>query len=93
MLDLKYVLEHLDEVRTNCRDRNVSADVVKALDFLLADDQQRRSLLQRVEDIRRRQNLVSQATAKESDPDRRKQLVEEGKGLKVEIKLEKRKGK
>lgn len=86
MLDLKAVLKDLDTVKKNCVNRNVSAEVVKNLDFLRADDEQRRLLLQHVEDIRRQQNLVAQETAKESDPDRRKQLIEEGKRLKVEVK-------
>ena len=44
-----------------------------------------KGLLQEVEDVRRRQNEVAQATGKEKDPDRRAELVAEGKRLKAEV--------
>ncbi len=85
MLDLKYVLDHLDDVKRNCVERNVPAEIVAQVDSLSADGERRRSVLGRVEEIRRRQNEVAQATGKEKDPERRKELVEEGKRLKGEV--------
>ena len=85
MLDLKYVLDYPDEIKTNCRNRNVSEHVIGQVDALLATAEQRKALLQQVEEIRRKQNEVAQATGKEKDPARRSELVEEGKRLRAEI--------
>ena len=41
-------------------------------------------MLQQVEETRRRQNEVAQATGKEKDPHKRGELVVEGKRLKAE---------
>jgi seryl-tRNA synthetase len=84
MLDLKYVLANIDAVRQNCRNRNMPADIVEEVDRLVAQDGERKGLLQTVEEMRRRQNEVAQATGKEKDPTRRAELVAEGKRLKAE---------
>jgi seryl-tRNA synthetase len=84
MLDLKYVLANIDAVRQNCRNRNMPADVVDEVDRLVAQEGERKGLLQAVEEMRRRQNEVAQATGKEKDPTRRAELVAEGKRLKAE---------
>src|SRR3954463_6294454 len=84
MLDLKFVLANVDAVRQNCRDRNVPADIVDEVDLVVALEGRRKGLLQAVEDLRRRQNEVAQATGKEKDPERRAELVAEGKRLKAE---------
>jgi seryl-tRNA synthetase len=85
MLDLKYVLANVEAVRQNCRDRNVPADILDEVDRLAALEGRRKALLQAVEDVRRRQNEVAQATGKEKDPARRGGLVAEGKRLKAEV--------
>jgi seryl-tRNA synthetase len=85
MLDLKYVLDHVDEIKANCRSRNVSDEVTAEIDWIVALDENRKKLLQTVEDFRRRQNEVAQATGKEKDPARRAELVEQGKLLKHQI--------
>lgn len=85
MLDLKYVAANADAVRQNCRNRNVPADVLEDVDRVVALDAERRGLLQAVEDIRRRQNEVAQATGRERDTPKRAALIEEGKRLKSEV--------
>ncbi len=82
MLDLKYVLEHLEDVRTNCRNRNVPRDVIDGLDTLVDTAGLRRETLQSLEAGRRRQNEVAKATSVEKDATRRAELIAEGKGLK-----------
>ncbi len=82
MLDLKYVLEHIEDVRTNCRNRNVPRDVIDGLDTLVQTAGIRRETLQSLEAGRRRQNEVAKATSVEKDPTRRAELIAEGKGLK-----------
>src|SRR5690349_14018504 len=82
MLDLKYVISNADAVKQNCRDRNVSPDILADVDHLVALEAERKVQLQAVEGIRREQNEVAQATGKEKDPARRAELVARGKGLK-----------
>ncbi|QEH35319.1 Serine--tRNA ligase [Aquisphaera giovannonii] len=85
MLDLKYVVAHADEVRTNSRNRNAPADVIEDIDRIVALEGERRTLQSAVEEIRRRQNEVAQATGKEKDRERRAELIDEGKRLKAEV--------
>jgi seryl-tRNA synthetase len=85
MLDLKYILAHVDEVRRNCVDRNVTEEVLDDFDKVVELEGQRKALLQEVESVRRRQNEVAQATGKEKDAERRAELIAEGKRLKAEV--------
>src|SRR6516225_1561196 len=85
MLDLKYILANTDAVKQNCRNRNMPADIVDEVDRVIALETDRKALLQAVEEGRRRQNEVAQATGKEKDPARRNVLVAEGKRLKAEL--------
>ena len=71
MLDLKYVLANVEAVKQNCRNRNVPADIVDEVDRVVALEGERKGLLQEVEEVRRRQNEVAQATGKEKDPAKR----------------------
>src|SRR4051794_16056354 len=84
MLDLKYVLANVDAVKQNCRNRNVPSEIVDEVDRVIALEGERKGLLQAVEEVRRRQNEVAQATGKEKDPANRAALVAEGKRLKAE---------
>ncbi|MGC8638934.1 MAG: serine--tRNA ligase [Isosphaeraceae bacterium] len=83
MLDLKFVIAHADEVRCNSRNRNVPQDVLDDIDRIVALETERKGLLSAVEEIRRRQNEVAQATGKEKDSEKRAALIEEGKRLKA----------
>ncbi len=85
MLDLKYVMANAGAVKQNCRDRNVPADILDEVDRVVALEGERKALLQEVEDVRRRQNELAQATGKEKDPARRADLIAEGKKLRAEI--------
>ena len=81
MLDPKYIREHPDEVRENCRRRNSTADV----DAWLALDSRRLKALQEVEALRAERNAVADSmkgakTAEERDP-----LITRGKALKDEL--------
>ncbi len=85
MLDLKYVVANAESVKQNCRNRNAPPDVLEDVDRVVALEVERRGLLQAVEDVRRRQNEVAQATGRERDAARRTELIEEGKRLKLEV--------
>jgi seryl-tRNA synthetase len=85
MLDLKFVVANAEAVKQNCRNRNVPADVLEDIDRVVALESERKTLLQAVEEIRRRQNEVAQATGKERDPQKRSALIDDGKRLKLSV--------
>jgi len=85
MLDLKFVVANTEAVKQNCRNRNVSLDVIEDVDRVVALERERRGLLQAVEEVRRRQNEVAQSTGREKDPVKRAALIEEGKRLKSQV--------
>ena len=85
MLELKYVAANAEAVKQNCRNRNVSADVLEDVDLVVALEGERRGLLQSVEEIRRRQNEVAQATGREREAEKRSALIDLGKRLKSDV--------
>ncbi len=85
MLDLKFVMAETEAVKQNCLDRNVPADVLEEVDRVVELETKRRSLLQEVEEIRRKQNEIAQATGKEKDPEKRSALKDEGRQLKADV--------
>ncbi len=84
MLDLKHVMAHVEAVRQNCVNRNVTPDVLDDFDKAIELETQRKTLLQEVEELRRRQNEVAQATGRQKDPEERARLIDQGKQLKAE---------
>jgi seryl-tRNA synthetase len=85
MLDLKFVVANTEDVKQNCRNRNVPPDVLDDIDRVVELETERRGLLQAVEEIRRRQNEIAQATGRERDPQKRTILIDEGKRLKSSV--------
>lgn len=80
MLDIKYIRENIDAVRTNCSNRGVSID----LDGLLAADKGYLEKLRQLEEIRRQQNETAGAMKGDLDADKRAELIDRGKKLKSE---------
>ncbi len=76
MLDAAFIREHLEEVKANCRHRNVKADV----DRVVQSDDARKQLSQQTQAIQQRQNEVSKLIPKEKIP-RKQELIAEGKKL------------
>jgi seryl-tRNA synthetase len=85
MLDLKYVAANAEAVKQNCRNRNVAEDVLTDVDLVVTLEDERRELLQSVEEIRRRQNETAQATGREREPEKRAALIDLGKRLKSDV--------
>jgi seryl-tRNA synthetase len=81
MLDAAFIREHLDAVKTNCRNRNVKADV----DRIVQLDDERKRLIQQTQVIQQRQNEVSKLIPKEKDPARKQERIAEGKRLREEV--------
>ncbi|HVM91081.1 MAG TPA: serine--tRNA ligase [Verrucomicrobiae bacterium] len=80
MLDMKYVREHVDEIKRNVKNRHVDLDV----DELLAFDARRLELLKEVESLRQQRNEVADKMKSASAEDR-PALVEQGKKLKEDL--------
>ncbi len=77
MLDRKYIVEHSDQVKQNCRQRGVTADV----DRLVELEQQRREKQHRVEDLNRQANAVSKSIGRAKDSAERDARKDEGRRL------------
>jgi len=81
MLDLQFVCDNLDAVRTNCQNRHVQVD----LDQLLTLREQRSQLIVSLDRDRQRQNEIAQSIPKEKSPEARQALIEQGKALKQSV--------
>jgi seryl-tRNA synthetase len=81
MLDVNFIREHLDEVKANCRNRNVQADV----DGVIRLDDERKRLVQEAQTLQQRANEVAKQTGKERDPAKKQALIEEGRKLREQV--------
>lgn len=77
MLDRKFILENLEQVRQNCVNRNVVVDVDRFAEL----ETKRRELQAESEDLNRRANEVSKTIGKARDDAERNARKEEGKAL------------
>lgn len=81
MLDMKYLRDNLDAVKENIRNRFMDADADKAA--ALYD--QRNSLLQEIEALRKERNENSAKMKGPLSPDERQPLIARGKELKEDL--------
>jgi len=77
MLDRKFIVENVDRVKENCRNRNVPVDVDRFVEL----DEQRRTKSQEVQELNRRANEVSKTVGQTKDPAERAARLEEGRKL------------
>lgn len=77
MLDVAFIRSNLDAVKSNCKNRNVNADV----DQVIAIDDERRKLLSQIQTIQQKQNELSREIPKEKDNAKKQELVGQGKSL------------
>jgi seryl-tRNA synthetase len=81
MLDPQFIRDNLEAVKTNCRNRNVNADVDRVVQL----DSDLKRLKQDTQRIQQRQNEVAKLTKGEKDSAKRQQLIQEGKSLKETV--------
>ncbi|MBU1034464.1 serine--tRNA ligase [Patescibacteria group bacterium] len=81
MLDPKYIREHADEVKKNCKRRNSTVD----FDKFLALDADRGELLRDVEAVRAERNSVAAKVSQLTDGDEKTKAMAGGKELKEKI--------
>lgn len=77
MLDRKFIVENAEQVKENCQNRGVTADV----DRLVQLEQERRTKQREVEDLNRSANEVSKSIGKAKDAEQRELRKEEGRKL------------
>jgi seryl-tRNA synthetase len=81
MLDPQYICDHLEQVKANCANRNVSADV----DRVAALQTERKRLMREIQALQQKQNEQQKATGKEKDPEKKKAMIEEGRHLREQV--------
>src|SRR5207302_10229650 len=87
MLDAQFIREHLDEVKANCHNRNVQADVDRVVQL----DDDRKRLVQETQVLQQRQNELSKLIPKEKDAAKKQALIQDGRALREQVaELEKR---
>src|SRR5262245_44830064 len=89
MLDTAFIREHLDEVKANCCNRNVAAEVDRVVQL----DDERKRLVQETQALQQRQNEISKLIPKEKDADKKQALIREGKELREKVGTQETRGK
>ncbi|MCQ2736372.1 MAG: serine--tRNA ligase [bacterium] len=79
MLDLKFILKNMEDVRKNCENRNIKVD----LDELARIAGERSALTEEVENIRMQQNQTAKKMKGKLTPEERQELIKEGSELKA----------
>jgi seryl-tRNA synthetase len=81
MLDVQFIREHLDEVKANCRHRNVRAEPDRVVQL----DDERKHLVQETQTLQQRRNELSKLIPKEKDGAKKQALIQEGQNLRERI--------
>src|SRR4051794_15709366 len=82
MLDAAFVRDHLEAVKANCLNRNVTH--VHPDRVVILDDERRR-LTQEAQLIQQRQNEVSKEIPKEKEAAKKQALIVEGRSLREQV--------
>ena len=77
MLDRKFILENVDAVKENCKNRNVVADVDRFVEL----ETLRREKQKEIEALNQQSNAVSKSIGQCKTPEEREQRKEEGRAL------------
>ena len=77
MLDRKFIVENAEQVRENCSNRGVQADVERLVEL----EAKRRALLQDVQELNRQAKEISKTVGKAKDDADRQARMEEGRQL------------
>jgi seryl-tRNA synthetase len=81
MLDVAFIRDHLEAVKANCKNRNVSADVERIVQL----DDRRKSIISETQVLQQRANEISKLIPKEKEPAKKQELVGEGKKLREQV--------
>src|SRR5947209_15515748 len=81
MLDAQFIRDNLEAVKSNCRNRNVKADVDRVVQL----DDERKRLVQETQTLQQRQNELSKLIPKEKDKDQKQALIQQGRELREKV--------
>lgn len=81
MLDVTYIRNNLEAVKTNCDNRGVTADI----DVVISLDDKRKSLAHQRQQVQQRQNEVSKLIPIEKDQAAKQALIQEGRDLREKV--------
>jgi seryl-tRNA synthetase len=81
MLDAQFIRENLEAVKTNCRNRNVKADVDRVIHL----DDERKRFIQEIQTIQQRKNEIDKLIPKEKDATKKQGLIQEGRSLREKV--------
>src|SRR5262249_37750682 len=81
MLDAQFIRENLEAVKTNCRNRNVKADVDRVVQL----DDERKRFIQEIQTIQQRKNEIDKLIPKEKDATKKQGLIQEGRSLREKV--------
>jgi len=84
MLDIKFIRQNPIKVKEGCQKKQVDVDI----DLLLKLDEKRRKYLKEAEDLRAKENQLSNLIEKEKDNEKRTELIGEAQQIKKKIKEE-----
>ncbi|MCH8044256.1 MAG: serine--tRNA ligase [Planctomycetes bacterium] len=77
MLDRKFIVENVDAIKQNCRDRGLTADVDRFIEL----DSARKAKQAEADDLNRRANEVSKSIGKAKDAEEREARKQQGRQL------------
>jgi seryl-tRNA synthetase len=81
MLDQHFIVQNLQAVKANCKNRNVSADIDRVVEL----DGERKRLAQETQALQQRQNEISKLIPQEKDKDKKQTLIQEGRKLREQV--------
>src|SRR3954467_15542212 len=81
MLDVQFIRDNLDAVKTNCKNRNVTCDVDRVVQL----DDRRRQLISETQVKQQRANEVSKFIPQTKDQAKKQELIAEGRKLREEV--------
>ncbi|HPN96739.1 MAG TPA: serine--tRNA ligase [Candidatus Moranbacteria bacterium] len=81
MLDIKFIRENAEEVKKNCKLRNIKCDI----DELLKLDEKRRSLVQYAEELNAEKNKINEIMKISEDKKEKEELISQGKAVKEKM--------
>ncbi|MBI5153453.1 MAG: serine--tRNA ligase [Parcubacteria group bacterium] len=81
MLDIKFIREHMEELKNAIRNKGVDLD----FEELLKSDKEHSKLLQEMEGLKAEKNELNESMKKVKTDDERKEIIEKGKKIKESL--------
>lgn len=81
MLDIQFIRDHVSEVKAAVKNKRLTLDV----DTLLVADQDRRKLLQEIEELQSLKNDINDLIRQAKTPEERAEVIAKGKEIKVKL--------